>query len=163
LILHGAPTLPNKPLLIHTRLATLLDAPIVAPLFDAYRQFYLQSPDLALATRFITERLQSQQSYIIVALDQDDTAVGFCQLYPSFCSVIAQPIVVLYDLYVQPHTRRSGAGRKLLQTADALGRSLGAQRMDLTTAKTNVGAQSLYASEGWILDKVFLTYNKTLA
>ena len=34
---------------------------------------------------------------------------------------------------------------------------------DLTTAKTNLPAQALYESMGWIRDEVFYTYNRDLA
>jgi ribosomal protein S18 acetylase RimI-like enzyme len=32
--------------------------------------------------------------------------------------------------------------------------------MDLTTAKTNLAAQSLYQALGWVRDEVFYAYNK---
>jgi ribosomal protein S18 acetylase RimI-like enzyme len=35
----------------------------------------------------------------------------------------------------------------------------GMARMDLTTAKNNVKAQSLYSSLGWVRDDVFYTYS----
>lgn len=35
--------------------------------------------------------------------------------------------------------------------------------MDLTTARTNLAAQSLYRSFGWVRDEVFYTYSKSLA
>ena len=77
---------------VHIRLATPADADTVAPLFDAYRQFYEQAPDLAGAKAFIAERLEREESVILLALDASQTAVGFCQLYPTFCSVEAAPI-----------------------------------------------------------------------
>jgi hypothetical protein len=36
-------------------------------------------------------------------------------------------------------------------------------RMDLTTARTNQAAQSVYASLGWVRDDVFLAYSKRIA
>ena len=42
---------------ITIRLAAIKDANLVAPLFDAYRQFYGQKSDLKLAKKFISERL----------------------------------------------------------------------------------------------------------
>jgi hypothetical protein len=35
--------------------------------------------------------------------------------------------------------------------------------MDLTTARTNLKAQSLYASLGWVQDDVFLSFNRRVA
>jgi ribosomal protein S18 acetylase RimI-like enzyme len=147
---------------VFTRLATLVDLTSIAPLFNAYRQFYEQADDLALAASFIQERLTNAESVIILALDDTKMAVGFCQLYPSFCSVEAAPIYTLYDLFVSPQARRTGAARALLRAADAYAAQTGRVRMDLTTARTNASAQALYESEGWVQDAVFLTYNKAV-
>ena len=86
--------------------------------------------------------------------------MGFCQLYPSFCSVEAKPIYVLYDLFVAPQARRGGAGTALLRAAEATAQTKGKARMDLTTAKTNLGAQAAYEALGWVRDEVFLSYSK---
>lgn len=145
---------------IHIRPATLDDTESVAELFDAYRQFYGQAPDLALATRFIRERVEKRESTILVAETATQTLAGFCQLYPSFCSVIAAPIFLLYDLYVAPPLRNTGTGRLLMQAAENLAREQGKARLDLTTAKNNHAAQRLYESQGWVRDEVFYAYSK---
>ncbi len=145
---------------LHIRPATLADAPAIAPLFDAYRQFYEQPADLAAAQRFIQERLQRSESVILLALNDAGEAMGFCQLYPSFCSVEAAPIYVLYDLFVAPAARGLGAGRFLLLAAEDHAHRQGRVRMDLTTAHTNHAAQALYEAMGWELDTVFRAYTR---
>lgn len=147
---------------VTTRLADLADLDTVAALFDAYRQFYEQTPDLARARAFISERMARHESLILLAEDAAGMAVGFCQLYPTFCSVEAVPILTLYDLYVAPAARRGGAGRALLLAAETHARQGGFRRMDLTTARTNLAAQSLYARLGWVRDDVFLAYNRRI-
>jgi ribosomal protein S18 acetylase RimI-like enzyme len=148
---------------ITTRLATAGDIGAVAQLFDAYRQFYEQAPNLALAEQFITSRLHNAESVILVAEDAQQTLTGFCQLYPTFCSVDATPIYSLYDLFVAPEHRKTGTGRLLLLAAEEQARRNGKSRMDLTTAKTNLPAQSLYASLGWKRDEVFYAYSKAVS
>ncbi len=86
--------------------------------------------------------------------------VGFCQLYPTFCSVEAAPIYSLYDLFVLPSARKLGVGKQLLLAAEQKAVAEGKVRMDLTTAKTNLSAQSLYESLGWQRDEIFYAYNK---
>ena len=147
---------------MQTRLATISDLEVVASLFDAYRQFYGQAPDLALAKRFICERMENHESVILLASNAAQQVIGFCQLYPSFCSVEAKPIYALYDLFVVPDARRTGAGRVLLVAAEQLAREHGKARMDLTTAKTNVAAQTAYESLGWVRDDVFYAYSKVI-
>lgn len=146
-----------------TREAGPGDVAALAALFDLYRQFYEQPADLPLAERFLQERMARQESVILVAESDGSGLQGFCQLYPSFCSVEAQPIYVLYDLFVHPSARRSGVARLLLQAAEARAAVDGKARMDLTTAKTNQKAQALYASLGWVRDEVFYTYSRRVA
>lgn len=145
---------------IHTAIPE--DAALIAPLFDAYRQFYEQPADADAALAFITARLERGESVILLARRPDGSALGFCQLYPSFCSVLAAPIYVLYDLFVAPEARRLGVGRALLLAAEAHARATGHARMDLTTARNNLRAQALYESLGWVRDEVFLTYARHL-
>jgi ribosomal protein S18 acetylase RimI-like enzyme len=145
-----------------TREAQQGDLAAVARLFDQYRQFYEQAPDAALALQFITERFTHKESVLLVAQESSGNLVGFCQLYPSFCSVEAKPIYVLYDLFVAPGARKSGAGRALMLAAEARARADGKVRMDLTTAKDNLRAQALYESLGWVRDEVFFAYNKEI-
>lgn len=54
------------------------DVPAVALLFDQYRQFYEQSPDLARAQRFVSERFERNESVVLVAQAEDEGIVGFC-------------------------------------------------------------------------------------
>jgi ribosomal protein S18 acetylase RimI-like enzyme len=147
---------------LRTRRANLQDADAIAPLFDAYRQFYEQASDLALARSFIGARLEKGESVIFVAEDAG-VMVGFCQLYPTFCSVEAAPIYTLYDLFVTQAARKSGAGRQMMLAAEDHARATGAVRLDLTTAKDNLRAQSVYESLDWVRDEIFYTYNKSMA
>ena len=143
------------------RRAASADVDALAPLFDAYRRFYEQPGDIALASAFLHDRLERGESVIFVA-EADHQLLGFCQLYPTWCSVAAARIFVLYDLFVDAGARRAGVGRQLMLAAQAFGREAGAVRLDLGTARTNTRAQALYESLGWQRDDVYLTYNLSL-
>lgn len=145
-----------------TRRASADDINMIAPLFDAYREFYDQEPNLEFAKEFINARLKNNESIIFIAEDETQNGLGFCQIYPSFCSVIAAPIYVLYDLFVSPEARKSGAGKLLLEHAHEYAKANNIPRMDLTTAKNNLNAQSLYESLGWVKDNIFFAYNKSV-
>ena len=147
---------------ITTRLARAKDLDAVARLFDLYRQFYQQPPDPKLAKRYLRERFRKKQSAIYVAENAQGEIVGFTQLYPTFCSVRAAHTFVLYDLFVERAARRTGAGRALMQAAEAHCRKKGAARMELSTAKTNIPGQTLYESLAWIRDDAFYVYQKML-
>lgn len=145
---------------IRTRIATLDDLDVASTLFDAYRQFYEQPSDPALAKDFIRDRMQGHESVILLASNETQKVVGFCQLYPIFCSIEAKPIYSLSDLYVVREARRSGVGRALLQAAQKYSAEHGRIKMELTTARTNKIAQAAYESLGWIRDEVFYAYSK---
>lgn len=130
----------------------------VAPLFDSYRQFYGQASDLAGATAFLRERLTKQQSVVFLAVDEagpTPTGLGLVQLYPSFSSVRMKPIWILNDLFVAEEARRGGVARLLMDAALDLGRSTGAARLVLSTAKDNLAAKSLYLDLGYCVDEQF--------
>lgn len=147
---------------MNIRKASIADTAKIAPLFDAYRQFYEQEPNLEFAKDFISARLNNNESIIFIAEDESQNALGFCQIYPSFCSVIAAPIYTLSDLFVSPNARKSGLGKLLLEKAREHAQTNNILRMDLTTAKTNLTAQSLYESLGWVRDDIFYAYNKSV-
>jgi len=128
----------------------------VARLFDLYRQFYECPPDSELATRFIKERLENSESDIFLAVD-GNTGCGFVQLYPSFCSVQAVRIYILYDLYVEADYRKSGWGESLMNRGTQWARENGAARLDLLTARTNTAGQHLYEKLGYkrVLDDFY--------
>jgi ribosomal protein S18 acetylase RimI-like enzyme len=130
----------------------------LAPLFDAYRRFYGQPPDLPRARRFLRERMRRRQSTLFVAETKSGELVGFAQLYPSFSSVSAAPIHVLNDLFVAPAARGGGVGRRLLAAAVAFARRQGAARLNLETHRDNLTAQHLYAAAGWRREHDYFCY-----
>ena len=120
----------------------------VARLFDLYRQFYDCTPDLELARKFIRERIENSESTVFLALERENP-LGFVQLYPSFCSVDAIRILILYDLYVVASARRRGLGEALMQRATEHARETGVSRLDLLTAKDNYPGRALYEKLGY--------------
>ena len=122
---------------------------VVARLFDQYRGFYGQPSDPVLARDFIRERMERDESVILLAW-VDDAAVGFTQLYPAFSSVSASRVWILNDLLVLPEARRKGVARALLSAAADFVRADGALRLELETDHDNATAQALYRAMGWV-------------
>ena len=141
--------------------ATPADLDLVAPLFDAYRQFYACSPDPDLARRFIGERLERGESVIFVAV-AEGRGVGFVQLYPTFTSIGARRAWILNDLFVVPEARRQGVGRALMDAAKRMAEETGAAWLELATAKDNARAQALYRSCGYRKEETFDRFKLTL-
>ncbi len=120
----------------------------VVPLFDAYRQFYGQPADAQRARDWLGERLQRDESVILVAL-LDGTPCGFVQLYRMFSSVRTARAWILNDLYVAADARRRGVARMLLDAAAELARQDGAATIMLETGRGNAAARALYRAAGW--------------
>jgi GNAT superfamily N-acetyltransferase len=137
-------------------------AGLVAPLFDAYRQFYGQAPDLEGARRFLSDRLERGESDAFAVMERGH-ALGFTQLYPSFSSVAMKPLWVLNDLFVAEAARRRGVGARLLLAARDHAVRTGAARLVLATAVGNLPAQALYDRLGWQKDTASVHYKFELA
>ena len=127
-------------------------------MFNLYRIFYEEDDDLEKASKYISARFNDGDSMIFVAENGDELS-GFVQLYPSYCSVSAVPILILYDLFVDHSRRSKGIGRSLMNAARDFARENGYKRLELSTAKDNYIGQSLYESLGYEVDQEFLHYS----
>jgi GNAT superfamily N-acetyltransferase len=128
--------------------AGLEDVDAIAPLFDAYRQFYGQPADPVRARAWIVERLQRDEAVILLAM-LDGRPCGFTQLYPMFSSVRTARLRILNDLYVGEDARRRGVARALLDGAVAFARAEDAAGLMLETGRDNAAARALYHAAGW--------------
>ena len=99
---------------------------------------------------------------VFLALDREEQALGFVQLYPGWCSVAAAPLLTLYDLFVDPAARQRGVGKALMLQAHKHARKVKACRIDLETATDNHAAQTLYEQLGYQRDTAFYKYSLEL-
>lgn len=134
----------------------------IAALFDAYRRFYNRTPDVSAAENYLRARFENDESVLFVAETPERDAVGFCQLYPAFCSVFMARIFTLYDLFVTPEARKMGGARALLAAAEQYAAEQGGIRLELRTATSNTPARALYESTGWRRNEHFHSYSKWL-
>jgi ribosomal protein S18 acetylase RimI-like enzyme len=148
---------------VNVRQATTDDIGRLAPLFDAYRQFYERPSDLAMSREFISQRLDRHESVIFLA-EEDSETLGFVQLYPLFSSTARCPgrLWLLNDLFVTATARGRGVGRILMDRARRLAEETEACGLQLATARTNHTAQALYESLGYRRDDDFFYYELAL-
>lgn len=139
-------------------------AAIITHLFNAYRLFYKQPSDLAVAESYIKARLENNESVIFVAMSDkngEEVPAGFTQLYPRLSSVRATRNWLLNDLYVDAGFRKQGIGEALIKAAMDFARMSGATYVVLETAADNYTAQSLYEAIGFVKQEgggEYLTY-----
>lgn len=143
---------------ITVRQSSLSDLEVLVPLFDSYRQFYGRTSDVRAAKGFLADRFNHGESVLFIA-HEENTPIGFAQLYPSFSSVSLARTFVLNDLFVDEKARRKGAASNLISAVVEYAKAVGAARVSLSTATTNETAQALYQSAGWQLDEQFFVYH----
>ena len=131
----------------------------VGKLFDLYRQFYKYDSNLITSTNYIKDRINNKESKIFIAINKDNEAIGFVQLYETFGSLDLGKILILYDLYVEKSYRKNKVGRQLMIRSHEYAKQIKAKRVQLSTATDNFIGQSLYESLGYIKDIDFYTYD----
>lgn len=137
-----------------TRKAQLADVQQLAELFDQYRIFYHKDSDIPAAKKFLTERIENNDSEIFVA-ENEGKLVGFVQLYPLFSSTRMKRYWLLNDLYVNENYRGKGFSKQLIEASKELAKSTDAAGILLETGKSNDIGNKLYPSCGFeIYDEV---------
>lgn len=130
------------------RRLTIQDVQTLAPLFDAYRQFYRQTPDLQGAITFLMDRIKNDEATIYGYYTGNQLA-GFTLLYPMFSSVRMRPFYLLNDLFVLPEYRNAHAGRALLEYCKAMAKKENQAGIMLETEKSNQVGNHLYPGVGF--------------
>ena len=73
---------------------------------------------------------------------------GFATLYACLDTFVADRILVMNDLFVDPAVRRRGVGAALFEASLAYATHHGYARLDWVTAADNHGAQRFYERHG---------------
>lgn len=141
------------------RLAELKDLTYLARIFDSYRTFYNQPPDVAAAYSFLKERLNKMESVIYIALSDEQNILGFAQMYRTFSSISMRPALILNDLYVDVNHRNLGIASKLLAQVKNHAAQNNCAWITLQTSISNASAQQLYRKHGFTQETDFLTFN----
>lgn len=137
--------------------AELTHINLVLPLFNKYRKFYEVENRPEDAKAFIQERIEKNQSKIFLAI-QEEKAIGFTQLYPSFSSLSLKSVWILNDLFVEEDFRKRGVGKMLLDAAKDFAIKTKSKGLTLSTGIQNETAQNLYEKYGFIRNEHFYEY-----
>lgn len=127
------------------------------PMFIRYRELYGAMPQLEASKDFLLERLNNKEAIILLAFE-NDTALGFCLVYPSFSSVSLRPIWIINDMYVAEEARRKHIANQLLQTVAKQARDNNVVRLRVSIHASNHIAQRLYESADFLEDQHFRSY-----
>jgi ribosomal protein S18 acetylase RimI-like enzyme len=139
------------------RTATLDDLDAIAPLFDAYRRFFTEKPDLEVSRQFLGERLERGESVVLAAFEHD-VAAGFLQLYPLFSSWYCKRQWFLSDLYVDEAFRDRGIGKHLVSACIDFAKRGGARAVLVELPFSEPHLVRFYGDLGFAKDSVFDLY-----
>jgi ribosomal protein S18 acetylase RimI-like enzyme len=143
------------PLTVRTATPSDLDA--IAPLFDAYRRFFTEQPDLERSRRFLGERLERGESVVLAAFEREEAA-GFLQLYPLFSSWYCKRQWFLSDLYVDERFRERGIGKHLVSASIDYAKRSGARAILVELPHSEPHLVRFYGHLGFSKDRVFDLY-----
>lgn len=131
-----------------TSKASRQDIDSLAELFNSYRMFYDKKSDVQGAKQFLSERLDKNDSEIIIVKHEGEIK-GFVQLYPLFSSTRMKKYWLLNDLFVDKQARGKGLSKMLLSHAQEICKESDACGILLETSQTNDIGNNLYPSAGF--------------
>ncbi len=130
-----------------SRVATSADAEEVADLLDRFQaEFDEYTPGAAALVPRVREHIAKELSVFVLT---GPSHGGVAQLRFREYLLTASPMCYVEELYVVPHHRGQGHGRRLMETAFDIARECGATTMELGTAASDTAARGLYKSLGF--------------
>jgi len=143
--------MPHQPAIVR---ATPSDVADLAPLFDAYREFFAGHAGLDESRAFLERRLLAEESVVFLARIAG-AAAGFIQLYPLWSSWYCRRIWFLSDLYVEHTYRKRGLGARLVERAVAHAKETDASSVMVELPHREPHLAAFYDRLGFHRDDVF--------
>ena len=122
---------------------------LLLPLFEEYRLAHgmSENPDRTLA--FLTNRIRFSESIFFVVVDENESAVGFIQLYPRLSSLQLQRYWQLTDIFVQDVKYQNEVYKALIEKAKEFVAFTQSTRL---TVEQNIHQRHILESEGFRLN-----------
>ncbi|MCL4155351.1 UNVERIFIED_CONTAM: hypothetical protein GTU68_003696 [Idotea baltica] len=138
--------------MIELRQASIDDLDNLVESFEAYRVWYRKEPNPTAAKQFLRDRINKQESVIFIA-EENQSLLGFTQLYPLFSSTRMKRLWLLNDLFVYPAQRGKGISKKLIEAAKDHCRKTNGCGITLETEISNEIGNKLYLATDFKLNK----------
>jgi GNAT superfamily N-acetyltransferase len=125
------------------------DRPQLLELIKGYFTFYHRAfPAASKVERFL-DLLQGDPRLGVQLVAEDGGRLqGFASLYACLDTLLADRILVMNDLFVDPSSRNRGTGAALFDASLAYATAHGYARLDWVTATDNHDAQRFYERHG---------------
>jgi GNAT superfamily N-acetyltransferase len=124
------------------------DRPELLALIEGYFAFY-RTPFPRQKVEALLDLLEQDPSLGVQLVGEaDGNLQGFASLYACIDTLVADRILVMNDLFVEPSLRSHGVGGALFDASLAYATAHGYVRLDWVTAEDNRDAQRFYDRRG---------------
>ena len=124
------------------------DRPQLLDLIEGYFAFY-RTPFARPKVEALLDLLEEDPGLgVQLVADADGRLQGFASLYACLDTLVADRILVMNDLFVDPSVRSQGVGAALLEASLTYATTHGYVRLDWVTAQDNLDAQRFYDRHG---------------
>ena len=124
------------------------DRPQLLDLIEGYFAFY-RTPFQRPKVEALLDLLEQDPSLgVQLVADADGNLQGFASLYACVDTLVADRILVMNDLFVDPSFRNQGVGAALYNASLVYATAHGYARLDWVTAEDNHDAQRFYDRHG---------------
>ena len=125
------------------------DRPQLLALIKAYFAFYRTPYPADSKVEALLDLLEQHPGLgVQLVADADGRLQGFASLYACLDTLVADQILVMNDLFVDPSYRNRGIGAALFDASLTYATAHGYARLDWVTAADNHGAQRFYDRHG---------------
>jgi GNAT superfamily N-acetyltransferase len=125
------------------------DRPQLLELMKGYFAFYRTPFPAESKLEALLDLLdQDPDRGVQLVADAGGRLQGFASLYACLDTLVADRILVMNDLFVDPSVRNAGVGAALFDASLAYASAHGYARLDWVTASDNSGAQRFYERHG---------------
>jgi GNAT superfamily N-acetyltransferase len=124
------------------------DRPQLLDLIEGYFAFY-RTPFARPKVEALLDLLERDLDLgVQLVAEADGRLQGFASLYACLDTLVADRILVMNDLFVDPSCRNHGVGAALYEASLAYATAHGYVRLDWVTAQDNHNAQRFYDRHG---------------
>ncbi|HEV3182296.1 MAG TPA: GNAT family N-acetyltransferase [Steroidobacteraceae bacterium] len=136
---------------VSIRPAAADEIPLVLEFIRELAAYERLEHQVAATTADLTAALSGPRPFAeVVFACVDDTPVGFALFFHNFSTFHGKPGIYLEDLFVRPHARGRGIGKRLLAWLARAARERGCARLEWGVLDWNAPAIAFYRSLGAI-------------
>ena len=134
---------------LNIRFATINDIPLILTFIRELAEYENLLSEVKASEDILNETLFSKDSNVKVIIGYiNDKPVSFALFFHNFSTFLGKPGIYLEDLYVRPHARGFGIGKKMLAFLARLAIQRNCGRLEWWVLNSNIDAIKFYKKIG---------------